>query len=224
IAPEAIADAFSNSPEQHPPFGGLGIAVARHLVSALGGHSSVHSVGLDHGATFKVTFPLTNAVAAKASAETFVSLPIAARPLDRPGYTESYAELQGVRVLVVDDDDATRDAVQTVFRLSGVSVRAASTVSEALHEFDRFKPEALVCDIALAGEDGLSFIRSIRARGPEDGALIPAMALTALTSKADRDRAIAAGFQLHVAKPVDIDSLRNALLRLLRREHASRQS
>lgn len=225
IDPEFLADVFSGAPSRNDMSpggwrGGLGLAITRHLVAALGGHASAESDGVDQGATFKVTLPLTNSVAAQTDPDDALVLPIATRPLDRPGYTQTYAELQGVRVLVLDDDEGTLEAIQTVFRLSGLQVRGSNTVTGALREFERFKPQVLVCDPALSSEDGFSFIRQVRARDPKDGGLVPAMALTARTSKEDRERAMAMGFQSYVAKPVDIDLLRDAVVRLLRHDNA----
>jgi CheY-like chemotaxis protein len=79
---------------------------------------------------------------------------------------------------------------------------------------DSFKPQVILCDIAMPLEDGYSFMRKLRARGAACGASTPALALTALTARDDRDRALAAGFQLHLAKPIDIDRLRDAVVAL----------
>jgi signal transduction histidine kinase/CheY-like chemotaxis protein len=229
IDPELLPDIFAGSPSRvglssrSGRRGGLGLAIARHLVDALGGRLTAKSAGLDRGATFNVTLPMTNSLAARSESDALV-LPIAARPLDRPADTQSYTELQGVRVLVLDDEEGTLEAVQTVCRLAGLEVRGASTVTDALREFDRFAPQILVCDPILSREDGLKFIRQIRARAPEQGGLVPAMALTAVTGREERERAIAAGFQLYVAKPLDIDLLRDAMLRLVRHDRARHQS
>ncbi|HKP56914.1 MAG TPA: chemotaxis protein CheB [Polyangiales bacterium] len=229
IDPELLPDIFSGAPYRAGLSslgwrGGLGLAIARHLVDVLGGQASAHSAGLDRGATFKLTFPMGNSLAAPSEPHGALMLPIAVRPLDRPDHTQSYAELQGLRVLVLDDEQGTLEAVQTVCRLSGLLVRGASSVTDALREFDRFAPQVLVCDPVLSREDGMQFIRQIRARAPEQGGLVPAMALTAVTGHAERERAIAAGFQLYVTKPLDIDLLRDAMLRLVRRDKIRRES
>jgi CheY-like chemotaxis protein len=134
-------------------------------------------------------------------------------PLDRPGRTDHYASLFAVRVLVVDDDPGTLAAVIDVLKLSGADVQGAASAAAARHVLERFSPQAIVCDISMPDEDGNMFMRKLRA-GAVD---VPALALTALSSEEDRQRASAAGFQIHLAKPVDIDRLRNALVDLLSR-------
>jgi two-component system CheB/CheR fusion protein len=85
---------------------------------------------------------------------------------------------------------------------------------------DSFKPQVILCDIAMPGEDGYAFVRKLRTRDPERGSAIPALALTALATDEDKRRALAAGFQLHLAKPIDIDRLRDAVLELSKLAHA----
>jgi two-component system CheB/CheR fusion protein len=135
-------------------------------------------------------------------------------PLDRPGKTERYAELHGLRVLVVDDDPGTLAAVADVLMLSGAAVRGAASANEARAVLETFAAQVIVCDISMPDEDGYSFIRKLRARGRAFGGDVPALALTALASCDDRSRAFAAGYHDHIAKPVDIDRLRVAIVRL----------
>jgi two-component system, chemotaxis family, CheB/CheR fusion protein len=192
---------------------GLGLAIVRHMVEAHGGTVRAESAGAGQGATFSVTLPLMRlppqadelpAVAPQPSRQNGSG----ARPL---------AALKDLRVLVVDDDAGTRDAVAEMLGAAGAHVRVAESALEGMTEIDAFRPEVLLCDIAMPGEDGYSFIRRIRARGPAHGGDIPALALTALAADEDRRRALEAGFQMHVAKPVDIDRLAHAV-----RELASR--
>jgi len=122
--------------------------------------------------------------------------------------------LGGLRVLVVDDDLATRDSIEDVLTRIGAHVRTAASVSDAMLALDALRPQLLICDIAMPGEDGYTFIRKVRAGGGPYRA-VPALALTALARQEDRDRALAAGFQLHVGKPVDMDRLTDAVLQVL---------
>ncbi|HKP63349.1 MAG TPA: response regulator [Polyangiales bacterium] len=133
------------------------------------------------------------------------------KPLDRPGRSEHYASLFATRVLVVDDDPATLAALIDVLKLSGATVRAAASAAAARSALAEFAAQLIVCDISMPDEDGNTFMRKVRAGGLN----VPALALTARTSEDDRRRAFAAGYQLHLAKPVDIDRLRDALVELL---------
>jgi CheY-like chemotaxis protein len=192
---------------------GLGLALVRHLVEVQGGSVHVESLGPGHGSSFTVTFPLAR------MCEDIEVGPLPALPpqaLDRPGKTQRYSGLVDLRVLFVDDDLRTREAVREVLELSGARVDVAGSAAEGATAVDRFDPQVILCDIAMPGEDGYTFMRKLRARESGSGAVIPALALTALASTDDRRRAIAAGFQLHLAKPIDIDRLRDAVLELSR--------
>jgi hypothetical protein len=115
--------------------------------------------------------------------------------------------LAGVRVLVVDDEPDARDLITTVLAQYSAQTSAAASAAAALETLDLWRPDALVIDIAMPGEDGYNLIRRIRALGPERGGHIPAIALTAYARAEDRARAIAAGYQKHVAKPVEPSQL-----------------
>ena len=125
--------------------------------------------------------------------------------------------LKDLRVLIVDDDPGTREAVTEMLSATGAKVRSAESTVAAMREVEEFHPEVLLCDIAIPGEDGYSFIRRIRALDPAKGGNIPALALTALAGDDDRLRALSAGFQMHVSKPVDIDRLARAVQELAHR-------
>ena len=140
--------------------------------------------------------------------------------LDRPGRTQHYDGLLALRVLFVDDDLATREAVREVLQLAGARVEVAASVVEGLAAVAAFEPEVIMCDIAMPGEDGYAFIRKLRAR-ESDGVHTPVLAFSALASEADRRRALSAGFQMYAAKPIDIDRLRDALLALANMRSAS---
>lgn len=125
--------------------------------------------------------------------------------------------LTGLRVLLVDDDSWFRDVVFEVLHHAGARVELAGSAGEGLQVVELFKPNVIVCDITMPVEDGYAFIRKLRAREAARGssrARIPAMALTVHASVDDRRRAFAAGFQVHVAKPIEIQPLRAAVLQL----------
>jgi CheY-like chemotaxis protein len=116
---------------------------------------------------------------------------------------ESEAPLRGVRVVVVDDHPAVRDVVTLLLERFGATVTAVPGGPEALEALERERPDVLISDIDMPGEDGFGLIRKIRALRPERGGQIPAVALTGLYSAEDRARLLRAGFQYHVPKPVD---------------------
>jgi len=176
IGPEFLPHVFDRLVQQESTitrrYGGLGLglAIVRHVVETLGGKVSAQSEGVGRGSTFKVTFPLTGF----AHDDLASSDPMATQPLDRPGRSRDYGELHGLRVLVLDDDPGTLEAILEVFRLSGAVVKSASSVSEAFLAFEAFGPQVLVCDIAMPESDGYAFIRKLRARGPDRGGDTPA--------------------------------------------------
>jgi CheY-like chemotaxis protein len=115
--------------------------------------------------------------------------------------------LQGVDVLVVDDDPDVRDLVQFILAQCGARVRTAASAAEALEALSQAPPDVLISDIGMPGEDGYSLIRKVRAREASRGRRIAALALSAWGSAEDRQRALAAGFQTHLAKPVQPETL-----------------
>jgi two-component system CheB/CheR fusion protein len=134
--------------------------------------------------------------------------------LDRPGRSKHYDALAGLRVLFVDDDLPTREAIYEVLMLSGVKVELASSSAEGMAALQAFKPQVILSDLGMPLEDGYTFIRRVRAKEAGSGERIPALALSAFASEDSRRRALAAGFQLLLAKPIDIDLLREAMLEL----------
>lgn len=177
---------------------GLGLAIVRHLVEQHGGTVRADSRVEEKGATFTVSLPLM----------------IVHRELDheeerRHPKGESASgltcppELDGLKVLVVDDEPDARQLLAVVLQQCGADVTMAASVEEALSAFERIKPDVLVSDIGMPGEDGYSLIRKIRALPAERGGRIPAAALTAYAGAEDRKRALLAGFHLHIPKPVD---------------------
>jgi signal transduction histidine kinase len=172
---------------------GLGLSIVRHLIELHGGTAEVESAGEGQGATFIIRLPLR--------AE------LADDPLDRTAVTMGVFNtpelLTGVRVLVVEDEPDTRDLLVVALQQCGAEVAAYGSVPEALAALDVQVPDVLLSDIGVPGEDGYSLIRKVRARGPGRGGDLPAAALTAYARAEDRLRALEAGYQTHLAKPVD---------------------
>jgi two-component system CheB/CheR fusion protein len=193
---------------------GLGLAIVHHVLELHRGTVRAESPGIGKGSTFSVTLPLI-----AVSRETFPpesGLTIGgAREVDGAPSAAEYSQLRDVGILVVDDDGGVRDAVAEMLNRTGARVRVAESAAEAMTAVEEFRPEVLLCDIAMPGEDGYTFLRRLRARGPARGGNIPALALTALAGEGDRERALAAGFQMHLAKPVDIDHLTQAVVDLV---------
>ena len=184
---------------------GLGLAIVHYLVEAHGGSIDAESAGRGKGATFTILLPLIK----KSEAH-----PAGKEP--EPQAEVAAGDIEGVRVLVVEDDPGTREALAEMLSLSGAEVRSAESAAMGMELFQQFRPDLLVCDIAMPDEDGYSLLGRIRALGPARGGDVPALALTALAGAEDRRRAFEAGFQLHMAKPVDIDRLVTALRTLLK--------
>jgi PAS domain S-box-containing protein len=177
---------------------GLGLSIARELVELHGGTIEARSEGEGKGATFVIKLP-RSLVAAPPPGETREH-PTA----EAPGPSGlQYPNLAGVRVLLVDDDAATREVAQAILEPLGADVRLASSAAEALELLARDRPDVLVADIEMPGQDGYALIQSVRALPAHSGAGTPAAALTAFARPEDRWRALDAGFQLHLAKPVE---------------------
>ena len=210
IDPAFLPDVFNRFTQENSSssraYGGLGLglAIVRHLVELHHGKVAAESPGTGMGATFSVTLPLMQALRGVPS---------------RPKSTEErppvdVSALKDLRILVVDDDRATREAVADMLEQAGASVRLAPSSAEAMKALDDFRPELLVCDIAMPGEDGYAFLRRLRAFGDARSRDIPALAFTALARDEDREHALAAGYQMHIAKPVDLDHFTEVVLAL----------
>ncbi len=174
---------------------GLGLAIVRHIVELHGGTVSAQSEGEGRGSTFMVRLPLS--VAARRASALPVSPASGARDLECP------SELAGLRLLVMDDEPDARDVLRTLLEHCGSTVTTAASVAEGLALVDSFAPDAIVSDIGMPDEDGYSFIQRLRARPADQGGRIPVVALTAHARAEDRARALYAGFNNHVPKPVE---------------------
>ncbi len=178
---------------------GLGLSIVRSLVELQGGTVQVENSRDGTGAIFTTTFPLI------------------------PGYTaivESKSQsqsLEGLRILFVEDDESTREAMAIYLKSFGAELVVVESVKEALNIFSEFKPEILISDIAMPGESGYDLIRKIRELSPEQGGDIPALALTAYATAEDSKRALSAGFQVHMGKPVEINNLIHVVSKLVKK-------
>jgi signal transduction histidine kinase/ActR/RegA family two-component response regulator len=191
---------------------GIGLAIVRHIIEMHGGSVSASSPGKGQGAAFNIRLPLISATRmsqlanAVNAANAERSRPGAPPPKDRMSFENGH-RLDGVRALLVEDNLDTLEMLKFIFAESGAEVIAAASVDEALDSLDRFKPDVLISDIAMPDRDGYDLIREIRSREPEQGGKIPAVAVTAYARAEDRVRVLAAGFQMHIAKPIDPDEL-----------------
>jgi PAS domain S-box-containing protein len=195
---------------------GLGLAIVRQLVELHGGAISAASPGKGGGATFTISLPLVQPQ--QAAQELPVVEAAAAEPAGRRARG---APLAGLRVLAVEDDEATLDALTELLSLQGAEMAAAASVNQALGLLAGFAPDVLVSDIGMPERDGYDLIREIRALG-HDAEDLPAVAVTAFASPDDRRRALAAGFQVHLAKPVDPRELTDVIAGLAKSARESR--
>lgn len=178
---------------------GLGLAIVRHLIEMHGGSASVKSEGENMGATFKITLPVNAEQKTQDSSQQ--NLP------DLPAQPGAKALLQGVRVLLVEDNEDSRFMLKVMFEQHGMEITDVDTAAAALSIIGQVQPDILISDVGLPGEDGYELIRKIRLLAPEQGGTVPAVALTGYASLQDRTHALDSGYQEHLSKPVDIDKL-----------------
>ncbi len=183
---------------------GLGLAIVRKLVEMHDGNVSVESPGEGKGATFTISLPVKpkNEIEMK-NAEVLASEPEA----------QAEVSLRGLRILIVDDEASAREVLTFILESFGAEVKSADSASVALTILERFKPDVLVSDIAMPKEDGYFLIGEIR-RLNSELRKTPALALTAYAGREDIERVNIAGFQSHIAKPVDANKLVRAIARL----------
>ncbi|HEU5458968.1 MAG TPA: PAS domain S-box protein [Pyrinomonadaceae bacterium] len=176
---------------------GLGLAVVRHLVELHGGTVSAESEGLGRGSAFTLDLPLAQERRDPARAEE------RKREVERRRSRSGAVRLDGLHVLLVEDDDDSRKLIGTMLKRYGARVTSTKSAKEALSVFDDELPDVLISDIGMPDQDGYEFIRKLRSAPPDKGGLTPAIALTGYASRKDRERALIAGYQKHLAKPIE---------------------
>jgi signal transduction histidine kinase/CheY-like chemotaxis protein len=213
IAPELLPhvfDRFRQGPAQAARSGGglgVGLSIVRHLVELHGGRVKAESPGEGHGATFTVWLPLYPSGAATLRDEE-------PEPPEERAEPDEQSRLDGVHILVVEDDADNREMLIEALRLSGAVATPAESAQAAIDVVQRSRPDVIVSDITMPGEDGYAFIRRLRALSPELRR-VPAVALTAHARPEDVARVVEAGFTIHLAKPVRPTALCAAIARLL---------
>ncbi len=213
IAPDFapfLFDRFAQAEPSHTRrFGGLGLglSIVKQLVEMHGGEVAAASDGPGKGATFTVTLPLTmrrtatsEGVAGEAPAHAERSFRLDAR------------KLTGIKILVVDDEADARDLMKRVLETREAMVVTAASAAVGLELVERFRPDVVLSDIGMPGIDGYDFIRQVRALGPTRGGAVPAIAVTAFARAEDRDRALRAGYQSHLPKPMQVFDLIEAIV------------
>lgn len=190
---------------------GLGLAVVRHLVELHGGSISAESGGLSHGSLFTVELPLAEERRDPSRAEE------RRREVERRRSRKGAVRLDGVHVLLVEDDEDSRKLLGTMLKRYGARVTSTKSAAEALGVFSEELPDVLISDIGMPDEDGYEFIRKLRELPPEKGGKTPAIALTGYASRKDRERALTAGYQQHMAKPIEQSDMIAAIAALVGR-------
>jgi PAS domain S-box-containing protein len=190
---------------------GLGLTIVHHVVEMHGGVVSAFSAGKGHGSTFRIILPLMEQLNEPESAAVLELKPESSA---KTASKQKNHLLDHVRVLVVEDDQDTLDLLKLVLRDSGADVATAPSVKEAMGIFENWHPDLLVSDIAMPEEDGYQLIGQVRAHDSEHGGNIPAIALTAYVTPDDKKRALSAGFQVHLTKPIQPEELINSLANL----------
>ena len=207
---ERFRQADSSTTRAHGGLG-LGLAIVRHLVELHGGSIHAASQGKGRGASFTVSLPFKADRPDETTDETQMGFTL---PPTGGAAPENLPRLDGLRVLVVDDDADTCELLTIMLTQCGAEVSALNSVPRALEALAEWRPDLLVADIGMPVEDGYTLIRQVRALVPERGGQIPAVALTAYASTEDRQRALAAGYQIHLPKPVEPAELATVVVSL----------
>ena len=202
---ERFRQADSTSTRHHSGIG-LGLAIVRHVVELHSGSVRADSAGEGLGSVFTVTLP-----------RLMHSQPSSRQPGEESTPDSSGLPLQPTRVLLVEDDPDAREVTAAGLTKAGFEVHAVSGAVKALELLDIWLPDVVVSDIGMPGVDGYEFVKLLRARPPERGGKVAALALTAFAGLADAARAHVSGYQEHLAKPINPDALAEAILALKRR-------
>lgn len=193
---ERFRQADSSVTRKHAGLG-LGLSIVRYLVEHHGGVIEAQSAGEGQGATFRVMFP-------RLTQYNGISKPAVANSPDYDGVISAEeASLEGLRILVVDDEADFRDVITEMLLQAKAEVLTVTSCAEALEALELWDPDVMLADIEMPGEDGYSLLRKVRGLEPKHGGSIPAAALTAYGRPEDRVRALKAGYQIYLSKPVD---------------------
>ncbi|HST23157.1 MAG TPA: ATP-binding protein [Blastocatellia bacterium] len=215
---DRFRQADSTSTRHHSGLG-LGLAIVRHLVEMHGGTVHATSDGEEQGATFIVRLPLlvsrnVEAFFAGGAAQFSGDNPEPSLAAEgEPNFIDA-GKLNGLRVLIVEDQADAREMLQVMLTQFGAEVRVSGSAREALKMLERWLPEILVSDIGMPDEDGYALIQKIRELMPESGGQIPAIALTGYARPEDREQLLSAGYQAHLSKPVELAELVNLIASL----------
>ncbi|HET9468656.1 MAG TPA: ATP-binding protein [Vicinamibacterales bacterium] len=182
---------------------GLGLAIGRHLVELHGGHMKADSAGEGRGATFSVFLPVREVEHRLPS-----PLPVERRPRTRT------LDLEGAHVLIVDDEEDARELLRVMLVNTGARISEADTAAEALRIYCEDRPDIILADVAMPGQDGYALIRQVRDLAGGEGGSVRAIAVSAYARREDRQRALKSGFNDHVCKPVQLDDLYDAIERV----------
>ncbi|MFT3774823.1 MAG: PAS domain S-box protein [Minicystis sp.] len=196
---ERFRQADASTTRQHGGLG-LGLWLVKHLVEQHGGTIGAESDGEGQGSTFTVSLPIAAAVR---------------RPADGPTPFDACASLRGMKVLVIDDEQDARDLVRRILEDCHAHVHAVDSAAAALEAIPRLRPNVILSDIGMPEQDGYHLMRAVRSLDPQHGGRTPAVALTAFARPEDRRRALRAGYQNHLTKPIDQTELILVLASLL---------
>jgi len=201
---------------------GLGLSIVKHIVEHHGGTVEARSDGEGRGATFIVRLPVQAVQISSKTADVDPPSKGEQATRERQERLETAIDLSGIRILLVDDEVDALRLVGKVLAEAGASITMAGSVSEAMVAVEKEVPHILISDLGMPDEDGFDLIQWVRGAG-HTAEQLPAVALTAFANKGNEDSALLSGFQIHVPKPVDPDSLIAVVASLTRREHSSRQ-